>query len=338
MERVSLGSQGLQVSALTFGGMSLGESPSFAGITMPNEEATRVLDAALDAGIDTIDTANMYSEGESETLLGRWLAGKRDRVVILTKYRFPTKDLAAGTDGLQGLSRGAVIQACDASLTRLATDYIDLFQLHMQDGSVPVDETLRALDDLLAAGKVRHVGCSNFTAYRLIEALWTADRQGLPVFTSIQLPWSLVLRDAERELIPAARTFGLGVLVYSPLARGFLTGKYQRGNEPPRGSRLSQWPRAFDEYNQEQSWEVLRAVVELAQRHETTPAAVALAWLLSKADTGSVIIGVRSEEQLHANLAATSLELSRDEIASLDRLSEPKWGYPYSLIARHEAW
>ena len=340
MERRTLGSSGLKVSALTFGGMSLGESPQFAGITMPSDEALRVLDAALDAGIDTIDTANIYSEGGSEELLGRWLAGKRNRVILCTKCRFRTDDFqeAPPTPGEVGLSRHAIIRACEASLSRLATDHIDLLQLHMQDHVVPIEETLRALDDLVRAGKVRHVGCSNFTAYRLVQSLWAADRRNLTPIISMQVPWSLVSRDVERELIPAARAFGLGVLVYSPLGRGLLSGKYRRGAEPPPGSRLSKWRTAFREYDQERSWETLDAVLEIAKRHEATPAAVAIAWLLGKPEASSVIVGVRNEAQLRENLAATAITLSPGDIATLDAVSEPEWGYPYSLIRKYEPW
>ncbi|NOK18534.1 aldo/keto reductase [Corallococcus carmarthensis] len=320
--------------------MSLGNSHIFNGISMPDDEAQRVFDAALDAGIDTVDTANIYSEGRSEELLGRWVAGKRHRVILCTKCRFRTNDFMEGrpTHGEVGLSRHSIIQACEASLRRLSTDYIDLLQLHMQDQAVPIEETLRAVEDLVRAGKVRYVGCSNFTAYRLVQALWAADRRNLTSLTSIQLPWSLLQRDVERELVPAARTFGLGVLVYSPLARGFLSGKYRRGEEPPEGSRLSQWRSAFREYDEERSWEVLNAVTAAAKRHETTPAAVALAWLLARAETSSVIIGVRSLAQLRENLAATSVRLSADELAILDQYSEPEWGYPYTLIRKYEPW
>ncbi len=241
METRRLGRSGLRVSALSLGAMTFGSSASFMkGVTSTDEEARRVFDAALDAGINLIDTANVYSEGRSEELTGEWIRGKRERVVVATKCRFP---IGMGMKPVgphdQGLSRKHIIAACDASLTRLDTDFIDLYQVHMQDGAVPIDETLRALDDLVTSGKVRYVGCSNYTGYRLVESLWASDRRDLHRYESVQLQWSLVVRDAEREVVPACRAFDLGVLVWSPLARGFLSGKYQKGmsRRRARGSR-----------------------------------------------------------------------------------------------------
>jgi aryl-alcohol dehydrogenase-like predicted oxidoreductase len=340
MEHRQLGKSGLRVSLLSFGAMTLGESQGFMkGVTSTEGEARRVLDRALDAGIDTVDTANVYSEGSSEELLGRWLEGKRDQIVLATKCRFPTSGLGAQVAPHdQGLSRKAILKACDESLRRLRTDRIDLYQVHMQDGSVPIEETLEALTHLVRAGKVLYVGCSNYAGYRLVESLWAADRRHLVPYASIQMQWSLAAREGERELVPAARAFGLGVLAWSPLARGFLSGKYRRGAPPPAGTRLAAWQDTWKQFDNERSWRVLDAVEVLARRIGATPAAVSLAWLLGRPGLSSVIVGARTEAQLEENLAALSVKLSPEDVAELDRVSAPEWGYPQSFIGAREPW
>lgn len=340
MELRQLGQSGLKVSALSLGTMTFGESETFMkGVTSTDEEARRVFDAAIDAGINLVDTANVYSEGRSEELTGQWIAGKRGQVLLATKCRFP---IGFGSRPVgphdQGLSRKAIIAACEASLARLGTDYIDLYQVHMQDGSVPIEETLRALDDLVRSGKVRYIGCSNYTGYRLTESLWQAERLNTHKYISVQLQWSLAVRDAERELIPACRAFGLGTLIWSPLARGFLSGKYQRNQPAPSGSRLSTWQDSFKQFDTERHWQLIDELTLLAKQKETTPAALALAWLLHKPETSSIIVGARTVEQLEANLTATQVSLSRDELALLDQASTLDWGYPYEFIGRREAW
>ncbi len=340
MERRTLGNSGLKVSRLSLGAMTFGEAQGFMkGVTSPDDEARRVLDRALDAGVDTIDTANVYSEGRSEELLGRWLEGKRRQVVLCTKCRFPTSgNVATAGPHDHGLSRKAILQACEDSLKRLRTDWIDLYQVHLQDRSVPVEETLSALTDLVRAGKVRYLGCSNYAGYRLVESLWAADRRGLERYASIQLQWSLAVRDAERELVPAARAFGLGTLVWSPLARGFLSGKYRRGTAAPAGSRLASWSDSYKQFDTDRGWAVLEAVRRVAGRHGATPAAVSIAWLLSRPEMTSVIVGARTVAQLEENLAALALRLSPEDLAELDQVSTPEWGYPYSFIAVREPW
>jgi aryl-alcohol dehydrogenase-like predicted oxidoreductase len=340
IERRNLGRSGLRVTRLALGAMTFGESSGFMkGVTSGDAEARRVFDRALDAGIDTIDTANVYSEGRSEELLGKWLEGKRDRVILATKCRFPTEGLTAAVGPHeQGLSRKAILASCEASLRRLKTDFIDLYQVHMQDRSVPIDETLSALDDLVRQGKVRYTGCSNFTGYRLVESLWAADRRRLEPFSAIQLQWSLAYRDCERELVPAARQFGLGVLVWSPLARGFLTGKYVRGQPAPKGARLEAWTDTYKAIDTLKNWATLARVRELAETHQTTPAAISLAWLLAKPEVTSILVGARSVAQIDENLAALDVKLTADELASLDTISTPDWGYPYEFIGRREPW
>jgi aryl-alcohol dehydrogenase-like predicted oxidoreductase len=340
MEHRNLGRSGLVVSRFTLGAMTFGESEGFMkGVTSSDDEARRVLDRALDAGIDTVDTANVYSEGRSEELLGRWLEGKRERVVLATKCRFPTRgsaETAAPHD--HGLSRKAILRACEASLRRLRTDHVDLYQVHMQDRSVPVEETLSALDDLVRQGKVRYAGCSNYAGYRLVEALWAADRRGLEPYVSLQLQWSLAARESERELVPAARAFGLGLLVWSPLARGFLSGKYRRGEAAPAGSRLAAWQDSYRQFDHDRGWTVVETLRAVAGRRGTTPAAVALAWLLAKPEATTVIVGARTVAQLEENLRALAIALAPEELAELDRASAPEWGYPQAFIGMREPW
>jgi aryl-alcohol dehydrogenase-like predicted oxidoreductase len=340
LPRRNLGKTGLSVTRLALGAMTFGESKGFMkGVTSEDAEARRVFDRALDAGIDTVDTANVYSEGRSEELLGEWLKGKREKVVLATKCRFPTEGLTAQVGPHeQGLSRKAILAACEGSLRRLKTDYVDLYQVHMQDRSVPIEETLSALDDLVRQGKVRYVGCSNYAGYRLVESLWAADRRGLEPFAAIQLQWSLAFRECERELVPAARAFGLGLLVWSPLARGFLTGKYVRGQPPPKGARLEAWTDTYKAIDTPKNWATMAKVRELAEVHGTSPAAVALAWLLAKPEVTSILVGARSVAQIDENLAALQVKLTAEEVASLDAVSVPDWGYPYEFIGRREAW
>lgn len=340
MELRQLGKSGLRVSALSLGALTFGESTTFMkGVTSPDEEARRVFDAAVDAGMNLVDTANVYSEGRSEELTGEWIRGKRDRVLLATKCRFP---IGFGTRTFSpndmGLSRKHILEACEASLERLGTDVIDLYQVHMQDGSVPIDETLRALDDLVTSGKVRYIGCSNYTGYRLTESLWSADRKNTHRYEAVQLQWSLVVRDAEREVVPACRTFGLGVLVWSPLVGGFLSGKYQRGMSPPAGSRLEAWKDIYKAIDSERNWTILDAVTAVAKRRETTPAAVSLAWLLARPEVSSVIIGARDVTQLKDNLAALEVKLAPEDVKELDDASKLDWVYPYSFIGAHEPW
>jgi len=314
--------------------MTFGDSQGFMkGVTSPDDEARAVLDRALAFGIDFIDTANMYSEGRSETLLGQWLGPKRKSVILATKVRFP---MGPGVMD-QGLSRRHIIQACEDSLVRLNTDWIDLYQVHMQDGSVPIDETLRALDDLVRWGKVRYIGCSNYAGYRLVESVGAAEKLHTARYESVQLQWHLLERGAEREVIPACRAFDLGVMVWSPLARGLLSGKYHQGQPPPSGARLEAWKDSWARAD-ERTWKVLDALRAVSQEVGASPAQVAIAWLLSKAEVTSVIVGARTVKQLEENLGAATLKVPPAQLAALDRASEPQWGYPYDFIAMRERW
>lgn len=335
MEYRSLGRSGLKVTKLCLGAMTFGESRGFMkGVTSSDDEGRRVLDRALEAGIDFIDTANVYAEGRSEELLGEWLEGRRHRVVLATKCRMPTDPTAAFiSPNDKGLSRKNIVAACEASLRRLRTDYIDLYQAHLQDRAVPIDETLRAFDDLVRSGKVRYVGCSNYTGNRMVEALWSADRNGTARFESMQIQWSLVERGAEREMVPVARQHGMGVLVWSPLARGFLSGKYKRGEAAPPGSRLASWQDSYRSLDADRQWGVLDAVGAIAEARGTTSSAVSLAWLLAQPETSSVILGARTVAQLEDNLKSADLVLSVDELKKLEETSRPEWGYPYNFIS-----
>jgi aryl-alcohol dehydrogenase-like predicted oxidoreductase len=341
MEHRRLGQSGLKVSVLSLGAMTFGEGGGgfMKGVTSDDAEGRRVFDAALDAGIDTVDTANVYSEGRSEELLGQWLQGKRQRVVLATKCRFPTQGTfdSCGPNAA-GLSRLSILRNCEDSLRRLQTDHLDLYQVHMQDRAVPIEETLSALDDLVRQGKVRYTGCSNFTGYRLTEALWKSEARGLERFASLQLQWSLLVRDAERELVPAARHFGLGLMIWSPLARGFLSGKYQRHQPPPAGARLAEWKDTWKGIDTPRSWAVLEAVQAVATARGATPSAVALAWLLARPEASTILVGARTLEQLNQNLAALQVKLTPAEAATLDAASTPAWGYPYDFIGAREPW
>lgn len=337
MELRHLGRSGLKVSTLSFGAMTIGQSQGFMkGVTSADDEARRVLDRALDAGINLVDTANVYSEGGSETLLGKWLEGRREQVLLASKCRFGVTREAGPHE--QGLSRKHILRACEDSLRRLRTDYLDLYQVHMQDSAVPIEETLRALDDLVTSGKVRYIGCSNYTGYRLTESLWAADKRDLHPFASVQLQYSLITRDAEREVIPACKAFGLGVLAWSPLARGFLSGKYQRSDAPPPGSRLETWQDTWKATATERNFDLLDVVRELAAARGSTPGRVALAWAVSRPFMSSVIIGARTLAQLEDNLAALELVLTPAELQRLDEASKPAWGYPYDFIASRQEW
>jgi aryl-alcohol dehydrogenase-like predicted oxidoreductase len=326
MDYRQLGRSGLRVSALTLGTMTFGGAGKFASVgTTGVDDARRQIDMCLDAGVNMIDTADVYSDGASEEILGQALAGRRDHVLLATKARMAMGD---GPNDA-GLSRHHLIRACEASLRRLGTDHVDLYQVHEWDGVTPMEETLGALDDLVRAGKVRYVGCSNFSGWQLSKALGVSERLGLARYVSQQIYYSLQSRDAVYELVPAGIDQGVGILVWSPLAGGLLSGKYRRGQEGPAGARhLTDWnePPVRDE---EQTYDVIEAAVEIGARHGVSAAQVALAWLLGRPGVSSVVVGARTDEQLADNLAAAQLELSAEERARLDALSAPPLIYPH---------
>jgi aryl-alcohol dehydrogenase-like predicted oxidoreductase len=326
MQYRQLGRSGLRVSVLTLGTMTFGGRGVFAK-TGDTEVAgaRRLVDRCLHAGINLFDTADVYSWGVSEQILGEVLRGRRDQVLITTKARMKMGD---GPNDA-GLSRQHLITACEASLRRLGTDWIDLYQLHEWDGQTPLEETLRALDDLVRSGKVRYVGCSNYTGWQLMKALGTSERQGLERFASQQIHYTLEAREAEYELVPIAVDQGVGILVWSPLAGGLLTGKYRRGQPHPPGSRhLTDWgePPVRDEGR---LYDIVEALVAIASERGIPPAQVALAWLLGRPGVCSLVVGARTEQQLIDNLGAVELELSGAERERLDKVSAPPLLYPY---------
>jgi aryl-alcohol dehydrogenase-like predicted oxidoreductase len=326
MEHRRLGRSGLRVSVLTLGTMTFGGEGPFANVgAVDLDGVRRQIDLSLDAGVNLIDTADVYSNGLSEELIGKALDGRRDRVLLATKARMPMGDGANDA----GLSRQHLIAACEASLRRLRTDHIDLYQVHEWDGHTPLEETLDTLDGLVRAGKVRYIGCSNYAGWQLTKALGIADRLGLQRFASQQIYYSLQARDAEYELVPAALDQGLGILVWSPLAGGLLTGKYRRDHPDPEvGRQLTDWdePPVRD---REQLYDIVEVLVEIAEARGVSPAQVALAYTLGRPGVTSVVVGARTEEQLVDNLAAADIALTDDERASLDGASALPLIYPH---------
>jgi aryl-alcohol dehydrogenase-like predicted oxidoreductase len=326
MEYRQLGRSGLRVSALTMGTMTFGGRGAFGNVgNTDTDEARRQVDICLEAGVNLIDTADVYSTGRSEEIVGAAIAGRRDDVLLATKVR-----MALSTDPNDaGLSRHHIVRGCEASLRRLGTDHIDLYQVHEWDGVTPLEETLEALDSLVRSGKVRYVGASNYTGWQLMKALGTADRLGYQRFVSQQIYYSLQARDAEYELVPAAIDQGLGILVWSPLAGGLLSGKYRRGQTAPEGSRqLTDWdePPVHDE---DKLYDTVDVLVDIAEARGVSAAQIALAYLLGRQGVTSLVIGARTSEQLVDNLAAADVTLSDEERARLDKVSASPLIYPH---------
>jgi aryl-alcohol dehydrogenase-like predicted oxidoreductase len=326
MEYRQLGRSGLRVSTVTLGTMGFGGSGWAAAVGQIDVEgARRQIGLARDAGVNLFDTADVYSSGTSEEILGAALGSARDEVLVATKVRMPMGD---GPNDA-GLSRHHIIRGAEASLRRLGTDYIDLYQVHEWDGQTPLEETLHALDHLVQSGKVRYVGCSNYAAWQLTKALWVADRERVTPFVSQQVYYSLQARDIENELVPLAVDQGLGILVWSPIAGGLLSGKYRRGVDAPAGSRhLGEWsePPVHDE---DKLYDTIEELVAVGQAHGVSAAQVALAYTIAKPAVTSVIVGARTEEQLVDNLAAADLVLSAEDMDRLDAVSAQPLMYPY---------
>ncbi|GGT44021.1 aldo/keto reductase [Streptomyces chromofuscus] len=325
MEYRQLGDSGLLVSVLALGTMTFGGTDVFGHVGTTNVAgARRQVDMCLDAGINLIDTANMYSSGAAEEILGKALNGRRDRVVLSSKVRLPMGD---GPND-EGLSRQHILNQIDASLRRLDTDYLDIYHVHQWDGLTPLEETMQTLDGLVAAGKVRYLGVSNFSGWQLMKALCVADAHGYQRFVSNQIYYSLESRDAEYELVPLSVDQGLGILVWSPLAGGLLSGKYRRDRQPENGRLLTEWsePPVRDE---NKLYDTIDVVVEVAADRGASPAQVALAYLLTKPAVAAVIVGARRDEQLADNLGAAELSLTPEEVDRLDRVSAPDLIYPH---------
>ncbi len=325
MDYRTLGNSGLRVSTLTLGTMGFGGQGPFKAVgELTAEDLRRQLDVCHDAGVNLIDTANMYSGGVSEEIVGEALEGRRDEFMVATKVRFRMGDGANDA----GLSRHHVIASCEASLRRLRADHIDLFQLHEWDGETPPEEYLDALDTLVRDGKVRYVGCSNFTAWQLMKTLSVAERRRDQRFISHQIHYTPQAREAEFELLPAAIDQGIGTMIWSPLAGGLLSGKYRRDRDAPEGSRqLGEWNEP-PVYDRELLYDIVEALVEVGEAHGVSAAQVTLAWLLTRPTVDTVIIAARSEDQLTDNLAAAQLTLSDEELARIEAVSRPNLPYP----------
>jgi len=314
----NLGRSGLKVSQACLGAMNFGEDEH---ALCDETEARRIIDAFLDAGHNFIDTANVYTGGQSERVVGRAIASKREQVVLATKGRGPQ---GPGPNDA-GLSRLHLTRALEASLRRLGTDYVDLYQVHAWDPDTPIEETMATLDTFVRDGKVRYIGCSNFTGSQIVEAQWAASRANLTPFISLQPRYSLIAREIESDVLPAAQRHGLGAMVYSPLGGGILTGKYQRGVDPEPGTRYGRRP-GWSAALSDQNLEIAEAVKKVAADLGCTPTALSLAWVRGRRGVTSVIIGPRTLKQLEENLPGFDLELTDEVVHQLNEISRPAVG------------
>ena len=318
-----LGRSGLKVSSLSIGTATFGGDGLWGATDV--KDAQRQIDLCLDHGVNLIDTANVYGDSKSETIIGEALTdGRRDRLLIATKVRFRR---GPGPND-QGLSRWHIIRECENSLRRMKTDVIDLYQVHEWDGQTPLEETIEALDTLVKQGKVRYLGCSNYSAWHLMKALSIADAAHWQRFVSQQIHYTLHSREAEYELVPAGLDQGVGILVWSPLAGGWLSGKYTRSTRPESGRQVT----GFKEppiYDWDKLWDIVDVINDVARAHGVSGAQVSLAWLLQRPLVASVIIGGRRIEQFEDNLKSVELKLTSDDVARLDKVSQPPLIYPY---------
>jgi aryl-alcohol dehydrogenase-like predicted oxidoreductase len=328
MKYNQLGRTGLLVSELCFGTMTFGGKGFWKAIgQQPQDAADDLVARVLDAGINFIDTANVYSEGESEMILGKALGKRRKDVVLATKV---LGRMGSGPNDT-GLSRRHIMQSVEESLTRLDTDYIDLYQIHGFDPLTPLEETLRALDDLVRSGKVRYIGCSNLAAWQLMKALWVSDKFNLHRFESLQAYYTIAGRDLEREMVPVLEDQNLGLMVWSPLAGGLLSGKYDRDGGGPGGARRVDFD--FPPVNKDRAFDTVDVMREIAQDKQASVAQVALSWLLHQEVVTSVIIGAKTPEQLTENLAAPDVKLADDDLERLKAVSELPAEYPGWMLA-----
>jgi aryl-alcohol dehydrogenase-like predicted oxidoreductase len=327
MEYRQLGRSGLKVPALSFGTATFGGANEFFRAWGASDvaEATRLVDVCLDAGVNLFDTADVYSDGVSETVLGKAIAGRREKVLISTKATFR---MGPGVNDL-GSSRHHLIQACEASLRRLGTDYIDVYHLHGFDALTPIEEVLGTLDNLIVSGKVRYIACSNFSGWHLMKSLDVADRYGWARYVGHQVYYSLIGREYEWELMPLGLDQGVGALVWSPLGWGRLTGKIRRGKPVPEESRLHKTSEQGPPVSNEHLYKVVDALDAVAKECGKSVPQVALNWLLQRPTVASVIIGARNEQQLRQNLDAAGWNLSPEQVSKLDRASEVTPVYPY---------
>ena len=309
MEYRRLGKSGLKVSEIGLGALTFGGRAD-------EQTSINIIEHALELGINFIDTADFYTQGRSEEIVGKAVKGNRSRVVIATKFGFPT---SVGPEEQRG-SRNHMMKAVDSSLRRLNTDYIDLYYIHYPDTETPIEETLRAMDDLVRSGKVRYIGCSNFPAWRLCEAMWTSKLHNLESFITVQSRYNLLDRGIERELVPCCQTYGIGVVPWAPLASGFLTGKYRRGQAMPAGARLANQPSLPGDILTDTGFDKLAKLEVFAEERGHSVGELAIAWLLSHPWLGSVIAGAMSVEQLSLNVAAVGWKLTTEDIVQLDKI------------------
>lgn len=333
MKYRQLGRTGLLVSELCFGTMTFGGKGFWKAIgQLPQDAADNLVAQVLEAGINFIDTANVYSEGESEKILGKALGTRRKDVVLATKVLGP---MGPGPNDT-GLSRKHILQSIEESLARLGTDYIDLYQIHGFDPLTPMEETLRALDDLVRSGKVRYIGCSNLAAWQVMKALWVSDKYNLHRFESLQAYYTIAGRDLEREMVPVLQDQNLGLMVWSPLAGGLLSGKYDRDGSGPGGARRVAFD--FPPVNKDRAFDVVDAMREIARDKDASVAQIALSWLLHQPVATSVIVGAKTPEQLAENLAAPDVKLTDDELVRLKAVSELPAEYPGWMLERQSRY
>src|SRR6204780_1500768 len=325
MKHRTLGHTGLIVSEVALGSMQFGGKMNMGNLGQ--EQTTRMVKQALDSGINFIDTADVYSLGESETLLGNALKGAREDIVLATKVRLPM----GGNFNRSGATRVNIMREVEGSLRRLQTDYIDLYQVHGWDSNTPLEETLRTLDDLVRQGKVRYIGLSNLMSWQAATAVMLQEHLRLEKFVTAQMYYSLVGRGLEYEFQSFAEYHNIGILVWSPLAGGFLSGKYSRMNPAPAGSRFAE-AGSFVPFDKEMGYRVVEALKEVAGRYDASPARVALSWLLGRPAVSSVIVAARNSEQLEDNIGAVDLHLSDDDVRLPDSVSDPGVPYPKWMV------
>ena len=325
MEYRNLGRSGLKTSLHTLGTMNFdGEGFFTLPGSLDRTQAGRMVDIAVEAGVNVFDTSNAYTRGRSEAALGEVLKTRSNQLMVTTKVRFAMGD----GPNEQGLSRGHIIEQCNQSLKRLQRDRIDVYLLHEWDGQTPIEETMEAMNTLVKHGKVRYIGCSNFSGWHIMKAMMAADRAGAEKFVCQQIHYTIEAREAEYELVPAALDQGIGIQVWSPMAGGLLSGKFRRNASPEQSRHLDGWtePPIRD---RERLWRIIDALVEVGDAHGVSAAQVGLAWLAARPGVSSLVIGARNEAQLKDSLAAANLKLKADELKKLDEVSLQPLIYPY---------
>jgi aryl-alcohol dehydrogenase-like predicted oxidoreductase len=312
MEYRKLGNSGLEVSLLGLGTNNFGARSD-------EQESARVIDQAVDIGVTFIDTANVYTQGKSEEYIGKALKGKRHNVILTTKFALP---FGKGPN-TKGGSRKHVMDSIESSLRRLQTDYLDLYQMHMVDRETPIEETLRALDDLVRQGKVRYIGCSNFQAWHVCEAIWTSRALSLNSFVSVQPYYNVLKRDAERELVPLCKAYRISVIPYFPLESGLLTGKYKQGAPVPKGSRMEKAPAMAQRFLNDANFQKVAALEKVAQERDHGIADLALSWLAANPAVSTVIAGATKPEQVVANAKSIEWKMTAEDLKAIDLVCPP---------------